>query len=140
MKNDFGISDLRQNSKMDIEVLNRINKHLVDMGSTSISTASPNTTIEINQNSMFFRPVTKEEVRDIFQSLKETKSVGVDEVPVILLKTCSNILSKPLAHLINLSMDTTTFTDFLKCSMVKLIFKKGKRGKLIIIERSPSFL
>lgn len=79
---------------------------------------------------MFFRPVVTDEVYNIIRRLKNTKSVGLDEIPVKLIKNTANVLLKPLTHIINLSLQTGTFPELLKESVIKPIHKKGDRDDL----------
>ena len=49
-----------------------------------------------------FRPISKLEVR----SIKRTKSTGIDNLPPDLLKDAACFIAAPLAHLINLALET----------------------------------
>ena len=61
------------------------------------------------ENKFKFRPVSKLEVERDLKSIKRTKSTGIDNLPPGLLKDAACNLSAPLAHLINLSLQTGTF-------------------------------
>ena len=56
-----------------------------------------------------FRPVSKLEVERDLKSINSTKSTGIDNLPPCLLKDTACNLSAPLAHPINLSLQTGTF-------------------------------
>ena len=51
-----------------------------------------------------FKPSTSEDIRKIIQDLRAKTSIGFDNVPPKLLKTASDIISKPLSNLINETM------------------------------------
>lgn len=75
--------------------------------------------------SMFFTPVTAQEIQDIIQTLPNKKSTGYDHIPVTLIKECSIELSQPLADMINHSVLTGEFPSPLKIACLVPIFKKG---------------
>lgn len=81
--------------------------------------------------SIFMSFVSVEEVIKCIRNLKNKKSVGEDEIPVVLLKKVADLISLPLAHIINLMFDTGVFPDRLKIAHIKTIFKnKGERDNL----------
>ena len=51
-----------------------------------------------------FKPSTSEDIRKIIHDLRAKTSIGFDNVPPKLLKTESDIISKPLSNLINETM------------------------------------
>ena len=58
-------------------------------------------------------PTTTTEVKQIIFSLKNI-SLGWDETPAFLLKTCSNYYVKPLTYIINKSIEEGIFPNELK--------------------------
>eukprot|EP00795_Rhopilema_esculentum_P001269 gene1268-15649_t len=77
------------------------------------------------ENKFKFRPVSKLEVERDLKSIKHTKSTGIDNMPPGLLKDASCNLSAPLAHLINLSLQTGTFPADWKVAKVVPEHKSG---------------
>lgn len=77
--------------------------------------------------SMFFRPVSGEEVVGIIGGMKTGTSCGIDEVPVALLKTCRYDIADHMANLINVAVTRGEFPDELKLAKSIVIHKKGDR-------------
>ena len=65
---------------------------------------------------------------DLISAMKELKNAaapGPDDFPAIVLKCCSQVLSKPLYIILRKSLDTGTVPDTLKEAMITPIFKGG---------------
>ena len=63
--------------------------------------------------------VSSQEVEKQLKSVERNKATGLDDLPPGLIKDAAELISAPLAHLINLSLKTSTFpTDW---KMVKVI-------------------
>ena len=58
-------------------------------------------------------------------SLKRQKATGIDELPPGLLKDCAKGISKPLCHIINLSIQTSTVPTIWKVAKISPVFKSG---------------
>lgn len=84
----------------------------------------------INSNSLFFSPVTEEEVIKIINKLKSKNSYGLDEVPITLVKKCSDLIVHPLSHIFNECLAQGIFPDRLKYAKIVPIHKKGKKTLL----------
>lgn len=54
--------------------------------------------------------------------------MGPDDIPVNLLKKCSDNFAKPLVHVINLSFQTGKFPEALKSTTIRPIYKKGNKS------------
>ena len=80
--------------------------------------------IDIREHNIYIAPTTTTEVKQIIISLKNS-SPGWDEIPAFLLKICSNFYVKPLAYLINKSIEEGIFPNELKLAWVVPIFKSG---------------
>lgn len=76
-------------------------------------------------STMFFYPVSSNEIEKIINNLPNKKSTGLDEIPVTLIKQCSRELSQILADIINLSITTGQFPNSLKNAAIIPVFKKG---------------
>lgn len=78
-------------------------------------------------NSMFMAPSLPLEILKIIKNLRNTNSVGYDEISVKILKAVSEEICCHLCHIINLSIETGTYPESLKVSIVKPLFKKGDK-------------
>lgn len=67
---------------------------------------------------------------NIIRSLKNTSSVGHDEVSTKILKYVASSICEHLSHILNLCIVTGTYPDDLKVSVVKPLFKKDNRELL----------
>ena len=77
-----------------------------------------------NESSMFFSPITEEEVIKIIKSLDTKKSAGHDNIPILIIKKLANELSIPLTFIFNLSLSSGIVPDQLKIARVVPIHKK----------------
>jgi hypothetical protein len=57
--------------------------------------------------------------------IKETFSVGYDEIPDKLVKECIQFIKKPLTFIFNISLCSGTFPNLMKIAKVRPIYKKG---------------
>ena len=78
------------------------------------------------QNSFFARRVSVNECSIIISKLKNTKYC-LNSLPVKILKLCSDKLSPMITKLLNESLVSGVFPDFLKIATVIPIFKSGNR-------------
>ena len=62
---------------------------------------------------------------DPYFNLKNSTSMGHDNLPISLLKSCNLELSPILAHLTNESLSSGVFPDTLKIAKVIPVFKSG---------------
>ena len=75
--------------------------------------------IEQQTNNLFmFKLVTPAEVNRKLKSLNRKKSTGLDNIPPSLLKDCADVISQPLAYLINLSFKNGVFPPDWKSNKV----------------------
>ena len=75
-----------------------------------------------------FNLVSEVEVMDEIIRLKNKKSVGVDNISVQVLKSCSDILIKAITYLINKSLIGGKVSNFWKIAKVIPLHKKGDRS------------
>ena len=68
-----------------------------------------------------------DEVQKIITNLKTNKAAGDDNVRPGLLKRCSESLTKPITHIINLSFSTGIVPEQLKLAKVIPVFKKNDK-------------
>ena len=85
--------------------------------------------VQRNENNLFLYPTGPEEVYRVIMALKNKKSVGFDEIPVVLLKEVAEHIALPLTHVINLAFTTGTFPDRLKLALIKPIHKRGEKSE-----------
>lgn len=57
--------------------------------------------------------------------LRRNKATGLDKLPPNMLKDCATVIAKPLAHILNLSIQTQTVPTAWKSAKVSPIFKSG---------------
>lgn len=83
----------------------------------------------INNDTMFFRPVTQQEIGECISSLKNG-SPGIDGIYAEAVKQLSSSITPPLVYLINLSFNTGTFPDVYKTGLVVPVYKTGDKNDL----------
>lgn len=72
-----------------------------------------------------FNPVTEQHVEKKLKQLKRSKAAGIDNIPPGILKDCSSVVRKPLAHIINMSLITGEIPQEWKEAKVVPVHKKG---------------
>ena len=72
-------------------------------------------------------PTSTEEVEDTISSFYLNKALGLNSVPMKILKYLKKELSKPLTVLINLTFTLGMFPNCLKIAKVIPVFKKGNQ-------------
>ena len=70
-------------------------------------------------------PVDTEFRQFQLKSLKRKKAIGLDQLPSSLLKDSANEIAIPLAHIINLSLNSTSIPTSWKRAKVIPVFKNG---------------
>ena len=78
-----------------------------------------------SSSSFFFDPVSSMELETEILLLPTNKSLGLYSCPVRVLKSSSNVLSRPLAHIMNNSVLTGQYPCKLKHAKVIPVFKGG---------------
>ena len=116
------------------EIAGELNDYFVTVG-PKLATKIPETQINLkeflgekNDKSLFWRPVTEQEVFDILFALDSKKSHGYDNLPVKLLKDAASFVCKPLLYIFNLSLETGIYPQALKMAKVTPIYKKGPKS------------
>ena len=79
------------------------------------------------------RPTDEKEVEQKIKAMKDNKTVGPNSIRTKILKVHSKTLSKPLAELINLSLNQGKFPTILKIAKVILIHKRGDKSECDIL-------
>ena len=82
-----------------------------------------------------FQPSSIPEIIKIITNLKQSNSVGWDNIPTTILKSNINILAPILSNLINKSLATGIFPKSLKRAKIFAIFKN--KDKLDVANYRP---
>lgn len=113
------------------EIANEFGKYFSTVSETKLQehfgkNISNKCTTSANQNqTMFFAPVDEVEIKDILTTLANKKSCGPDEVSLKVLKSVRDVISEPLAILVNKSIECGKFPSILKLAIIVPIYKKG---------------
>lgn len=75
-----------------------------------------------------FSPVLMEDLEKMIKSMSN-KFCDMDPIPTFLLKSCSDVLSPILLHIMNTSIRTSEFPDELKKAIIKPTLKKEGADK-----------
>ena len=75
------------------------------------------------RESIFFSPTTEDEIITIAQSFASGKAAGYDNIPMSIIKESIQIISGPLAHIMNLSIAHGVVPDQMKIARVVPLFK-----------------
>ena len=78
--------------------------------------------------SVFFDPVTPNELSEISNAFRSGKAAGHDRIPISIIKQSIQIIADPLAHIINLSITHGIVPDQMKIARVIPLFKAGDRS------------
>jgi hypothetical protein len=89
----------------------------------------------LNSNSMFLTQIAEDESLNVTCKLKGKFSVGYDEIQEKLVKESIQFIKKPLTFILNISLCSATFPNFMKIEKVRPIHKKV--GKQQISNYSP---
>ncbi|XP_077991076.1 uncharacterized protein LOC144445410 [Glandiceps talaboti] len=76
-------------------------------------------------NSFFLRPVVEDDIANEIKGIDPKKAVGYDFIHPLLVQHAVDYISRPLAHIINLSISHGLFPDALKSARITPVFKKG---------------
>ena len=79
-------------------------------------------------NTMFFNPITEDEVLEVVKNLDAKKSTGHDGFSILIIKKLAAELSVPLALIFNMSIKDGTVPDELKIARVVPIHKKESKN------------
>ena len=74
-----------------------------------------------------FQSVTNMDVEKIIKSIKRSKATGIDDLPPGLVTDAAYVLSVPLSHIINLSLDTGQFPQEWKAAKIIPLHKSGSK-------------
>ena len=80
-----------------------------------------------NEKSMFLKPTSEGEVKNLILNLNIHKSSGPSSFPTKILKYIVDIISKPLCDIINMSISNGVFPDIIKNAEIIPVFKNGSK-------------
>lgn len=115
-------------------VANHFNHFFSTIGPQLASTITSNQeilkfgTISSNDNSIFLRPTTENEVLIRISELNVQKSSGPDSIPASFLKTHHDIFAELLRDVFNECINTSRYPDCLKTTRVIPIYKAGPKS------------
>ena len=78
-------------------------------------------------NSLFLKPITRENVKDIIDGLDASKAIYIYNYPIKAIKLLSHVISDLLSIIYNKSFSSGIFPDKLKLAKVISLFKSGIR-------------
>lgn len=78
---------------------------------------------------IFLKPVSVNELRDIANSFKLGKACGFNEIKIDDLKLNMNSIAGPLCHIINQSISTGIVPEDIKIARVIPIYKKDEPNR-----------
>ena len=111
------------------EIANRFCKYFTDIG-PSLASRIPSTNFSFrsfltdDENCpIILNETNTHDLEEICHDFQAGKAPGYDNIPMYLIKNSFDLISEPLAQLINLSLTTGVFPDKLKVAKVILIYK-----------------
>ena len=130
-ENNYSVTDMNK-------IVEIFNKHYSKIGKKmahTIRTNNDNINTEhehgfYNNNSIFLRPVSEEEIKELISSLKNYTSPGFDSITSNLLKEISNEIAKPMSHIINLIFENGKCPEHFKIAIIKPVYKTGDRNRV----------
>lgn len=112
------------------DIAETFNDYFLTIGHPTTNDKIDNTNKYNINNSIYISPTSEEEIQRIIMNLRNTNSVGYDNINTDILKLCAYKLATPLSHIINLSFEKGVFPERLKFSKVKPLFKKGDEADM----------
>jgi hypothetical protein len=83
---------------------------------------------EFLPNSIFLNPVDESEIIQIAKTFDASKAAGYDRIPMSVIKQSINLISIPIAHIMNLSINHGIVPNEMKIARVIPLFKSGDYG------------
>ena len=82
-----------------------------------------------HQSSFFLNPITEHELETELKKMKSNKSFGYDGISTNIARIIAKEISKPLAHIFDLTFTFGSIPDKLKVALVTPIFKGNDDNK-----------
>ncbi len=108
-----------------VEVGPNLAKSLPNIGSN----LEPMYFLNNHTNSLFLKPVSSLEIKNLISDLDSSKSVPSTSTSIKFVKMSMNVISPVLAAIYNLSFSTGSFPDCLKLSEVKPLHKASSKSQ-----------
>jgi hypothetical protein len=86
---------------------------------------SVNPTDTVTSDFLPIAPIAAAEVSKAIKRLRPSKCVGLDGIPSLVIKGCSDIFTPLLTYIFNLRLTSVTFPSLWKQTAVVPVFKKG---------------
>jgi hypothetical protein len=83
-----------------------------------------------NEKSMYFWPISEEEIVTEVSKLKGKATAGCDGIPDFLVKACITGIKKTLNFIFNESMNEGVFPNLLKVAKIRPVYKRGNKQKV----------
>ena len=130
-ENNYSVTDMNK-------IVEIFNKHYSTIGEKmahTIRTNNDNIITEhehgfYNNNSIFLRPVSEEEIKELISSLKNYTSPGFDSITSNILKEIWNEIAKPMSHIINLIFENGKCPEHFKIAILEPVYKTGDRNRV----------
>ena len=117
------------------DIVNEFNNYFINIG-PNLADTLPNETVSHRRylgtrvdNSIFWKPVTEDEVFNHLVTLDVKKACGHDNLPARLLRDSAVYISGVLAYIFNLSLECGRVPDEMKIAKVTPIHKKGPKDE-----------
>lgn len=129
-----GFSEIKHNGinyKDPAAIANAFSDYFANVGKNlakTITTTKDNFKIYLPNpmpNSFYMSKIEMEEILEVLDNLKPSKTTGPDSLNSFIIKQASSYIASPLHFLFNLSIDKGIFPDSLKVARVVPIHKKG---------------
>jgi len=136
IKIDDRIFNLKENPET---VLNHMNNFFTNVGEEMAETIIDSLRKPLDQiisqykpvtrtlHSIYFHPVTEDELLEAISSLRNDSAPGLDGINNRTLKSIKNVIVKPLIHIFNLSLSKGIFPKAMKETCVRPLHKGGDK-------------
>lgn len=129
-KNKYVKKIINNNNNIDKpeDIANEFNNYFINLTTTNKAETTTNIdNIQHVNDSIFLFPTDDREIIKIIRSLKNSNTVGYDQLPTNIIKATKNLIAPVLSHIINLSFEQGLFPDKLKLTVVSPIHKTGNK-------------
>ena len=127
------------------DIANQFNKFFCFVAPTIQSNIKPNFKSfdhylnEPCKESFLISPRTKNEILEIISSLDYNKAIGINSIPIQILKLAKEQTAQHLCFIHNLSFTTGFFPGSLKIAKVTTVYKNGSKLSVLAIDLSPCY-
>ena len=84
--------------------------------------------LNVEKSSLFLEDVAANEILEIITDLSNDKA---NDIPVVVIKHCSSVISPVLARIFNLCIKDGLFPDSLKIGKITPVYKKGASDEIV---------